>query len=154
MLRNRSCEITNVGKSRNGKPRFWCVSHGANATGRYGARLDECEGAYLSFDDDECFVLSENDYPGGIGIWGAVAPIFNTAAVDEPSGIHVHARTDVGEDRKTIDATYPAVKISHKRDLLDDMTTVITQVKWSGKFGQHAKMYPAGMNGYENDEAT
>jgi len=27
-------------------------------------------------------------------------------------------------------------------------------LKWSGKFGQHAKMYPAGMNGYENDEAT
>jgi hypothetical protein len=28
------------------------------------------------------------------------------------------------------------------------------QVKWSGKFGQRAKMYPTRMNGYENDEAT
>jgi hypothetical protein len=27
-------------------------------------------------------------------------------------------------------------------------------VKWSGKFGQRAKMYPTRMNGYENDEAT
>ena len=27
-------------------------------------------------------------------------------------------------------------------------------VKWSGKFGQRAKMYPTLMNGYENDEAT
>ena len=28
------------------------------------------------------------------------------------------------------------------------------QLKWSGKFGQHAKMYPTLLNGYENDEAT
>jgi len=27
-------------------------------------------------------------------------------------------------------------------------------VKWSGKIGQRAKMYPTLMNGYENDEAT
>ena len=27
-------------------------------------------------------------------------------------------------------------------------------VKWSGKTGQRAKMYPALMNGYKNDEAT
>jgi hypothetical protein len=27
-------------------------------------------------------------------------------------------------------------------------------LKWSGKFGQRAKMYPTRMNGYENDEAT
>jgi hypothetical protein len=27
-------------------------------------------------------------------------------------------------------------------------------VKWSGKLGQRAKMYPTRMNGCENDEAT
>ncbi|MFT5868736.1 MAG: DNA helicase HerA-like ATPase [Paracoccaceae bacterium] len=27
-------------------------------------------------------------------------------------------------------------------------------LKWSGKFGQRAKMYPTCTNGYENDEAT
>jgi hypothetical protein len=27
-------------------------------------------------------------------------------------------------------------------------------LKWSGKFGQRAKMYPTRTNGYENDEAT
>jgi hypothetical protein len=27
-------------------------------------------------------------------------------------------------------------------------------VKWSGKFGQRAKMYPARTNGCENDKAT
>ena len=28
------------------------------------------------------------------------------------------------------------------------------EVKWSGKIGQRAKVYPTRMNGYENDEAT
>jgi hypothetical protein len=27
-------------------------------------------------------------------------------------------------------------------------------VKWSGKFGQRAKMYPTRTNGYENDKTT
>ncbi len=27
-------------------------------------------------------------------------------------------------------------------------------VKWSGKFGQRAKMYPTRLNGYKNDKAT
>jgi hypothetical protein len=27
-------------------------------------------------------------------------------------------------------------------------------LKWSGKFGQRAKMYPTLMNGYGNDEET
>ena len=27
-------------------------------------------------------------------------------------------------------------------------------LKWSGKFGQHAKVYPTRTNGYENDEQT
>jgi hypothetical protein len=31
---------------------------------------------------------------------------------------------------------------------------VLPQVKWSGKFGQRAKMYPTRTNGYENDKTT
>ena len=30
----------------------------------------------------------------------------------------------------------------------------LTKVKWSGKFGQRAKVYPTRTNGYENDKAT
>jgi hypothetical protein len=30
----------------------------------------------------------------------------------------------------------------------------IRPLKWSGKFGQRAKMYPTRTNGYENDKAT
>ena len=28
------------------------------------------------------------------------------------------------------------------------------KLKWSGKFGQRAKMYPTRLNGYKNDKAT
>jgi hypothetical protein len=30
----------------------------------------------------------------------------------------------------------------------------VAPLKWSGKFGQRAKMYPTRTNGYENDKAT
>ena len=30
----------------------------------------------------------------------------------------------------------------------------LIHLKWSGKFGQRAKMYPTRTNGYENDKAT
>ena len=30
----------------------------------------------------------------------------------------------------------------------------LSVLKWSGKFGQHAKMYPTRTNGYENDKTT
>jgi hypothetical protein len=30
----------------------------------------------------------------------------------------------------------------------------LTALKWSGKFGQRAKMYPTQTNGYENDKTT
>ena len=33
-------------------------------------------------------------------------------------------------------------------------TTTHYDLKWSGKFGQRAKMYPTRTNGYENDKAT
>jgi hypothetical protein len=31
---------------------------------------------------------------------------------------------------------------------------IAKELKWSGKTGQRAKVYPTRMNGYENDEAT
>ena len=30
----------------------------------------------------------------------------------------------------------------------------VSEVKWSGKIGQHAKMYPTMATGYTNDEET
>ena len=30
----------------------------------------------------------------------------------------------------------------------------LDEVKWSGKIGQRAKVYPTRLNGYENDKAT
>ena len=39
-------------------------------------------------------------------------------------------------------------------DVVQALVVSLVVVKWSGKFGQRAKMYPTRMNGYENDEAT
>ena len=47
--------------------------------------------------------------------------------------------------------------VDHEGDVLESFVTKRRDrkaVKWSGKFGQRAKMYPTRMNGYENDEAT
>jgi len=37
---------------------------------------------------------------------------------------------------------------------LERVLPVRIHVKWSGKFGQRAKVYPTRTNGYDHDEAT
>lgn len=39
-----TCEIVNVGKRRDGGSRFWCLSHHANATAKYGVAAAEYRG--------------------------------------------------------------------------------------------------------------
>jgi predicted glutamine amidotransferase len=39
-------------------------------------------------------------------------------------------------------------------DLVRPLIPAHTELKWSGEFGQRAKMYPTLMNGYGNDEET
>ena len=43
-----------------------------------------------------------------------------------------------------------------RRQLLRQVVDMMLspEVKWSGKFGQRAKMYPTRLNGYKNDKAT
>jgi len=120
-----SCSIREVGKQRNGKPRFWCSVHQASATGRHGARLDVCEGAYRHLAHRHTLEISPADYPGGIAIWGAVAPVIDTTKLPLEAGIHVHARGAL-DGKKEIDETFDAVVIRHRRDLIDQQDTVIT----------------------------
>ena len=42
-----------------------------------------------------------------------------------------------------------SVALARMREALNN-----SWVKWSGKFGQRAKMYPTRTNGYENDKTT
>lgn len=123
----RACSIEQVGKQRSGKPRFWCSVHQAPATGRYGVRLAECESAYREINYSKLIEIDAANYPGGVGIWGAVAPVFDTTGYPEKNGIHVHARKRSDDRKKEIDETVEAVRLKHRRDLLEQRDTLITR---------------------------
>lgn len=123
--RGHTCVIEQVGKARNGKPRYWCRTHQSSATGRFGIRLAECEGAYRDIELSGALHLDETRYPGGIALWGAVPAVYDTTNLPPELGIHVHAREQTGGE-KEIDATFPAVIVHDKRDLFADRQIVIT----------------------------
>lgn len=120
-----ACEIIEVGKSRAGYPRFWCKTHGAGATGKYGVRLAACESAHLAVDLNESFDLDPSKYPGGIALWGAVPPAFDTSGRAPDRGVHVHAR-EVAGGMKQIDASFPSVTFAVGGDLFNPRRVVIT----------------------------
>ena len=119
------CDIKQAGKSRNGKPRWWCMKHGAPATGRYGVRLEECESAHLDIDQLNCLNLDPSLYRGGIGIWGAVPPVFDTTGQTSMPGIHVHARKEEGGP-KVIDDNFSVVAMKAQTDLFSSRPVTIT----------------------------
>lgn len=121
----RACAVEHIGKQRNGKARYWCKVHQASATGRYGARLEICEGAYRDNISQNLIELDIAQFAGGVAMWGAVAPVYNTTGLPPESGIHVHARSSLG-DQKEIDNTFDAVSVSYNRDLLHQSRAVIT----------------------------
>jgi uncharacterized protein (DUF983 family) len=107
------CSIEHVGKQRNGRPRYWCSTHRASATGRYGARLGACEAAYLHATPRRVLELNPREYAGGVALWGAVAPVFDTTNLPKEVGIHVHARKGE-ENHKEIDDTYDEVVVHYQ----------------------------------------
>jgi hypothetical protein len=124
--RRTTCAIEQVGKQRNGRPRFWCSVHGASATGRYGVRLPACEAAYRDVANRNVLRLDASDFPGGIALWGAVAPAYDTTNLPPDLGIHVHAR-EASDGDKQIDATFDAVAVSYPRDLVTRGSALITR---------------------------
>jgi hypothetical protein len=85
----------------------------------------------------EMLDLDLDQYPGGVGLWGAVPPVYDTTRLPLDFGIHVHARRDFDGD-KDIDATYRAVRlIGHQLPteglLISEIDAVYYMV--SGVFG-------------------
>jgi transposase-like protein len=125
---NRPCLIEDVGKSRNGKARYWCKTHKATATGRYGVKLTQCEAAYRDTQYEHKFDIDPKSYPGGIALWGAVAPVYDTSGRSTEIGVHVHARITEDAKEKDIDETYPAVVMYYQSNLLEPQReAIITQ---------------------------
>jgi hypothetical protein len=105
------CNIVPVGKRRDGGTRYWCLEHRADATAKYGRRSPKCRYAHIPrIRASETVMIEVDRYPGGIGIWGAVPPVFDTTRLGIDRGIHVHARKDPRGD-KEIDHTYRRVRI-------------------------------------------
>jgi hypothetical protein len=42
-----ACLVTAVGLRRDGRTRYWCLAHKADATGKYGRKLSVCRGARI-----------------------------------------------------------------------------------------------------------
>jgi predicted RNA-binding Zn-ribbon protein involved in translation (DUF1610 family) len=87
--------------------------------------MSRCEGAYRTVADYRRFRLDPAEFQGGIALWGAVEPVYNTAIEPAERGIHVHARERAG-GRKSIDGTFEAVELPVRRDLFNDEPVVVT----------------------------
>lgn len=87
--------------------------------------MSRCEGAYRTIADYRRFRLEPAEFPGGVALWGAVEPVYNTSSEPVERGIHVHARERAG-GRKSIDQTFDAVELPVRRDLYNDERVLIT----------------------------
>lgn len=123
-----SCNIVDVGKRRDGGTRYWCLTHHADATAKYGVKAERCRYAHVQAPNGaDILKLDPRDYAGGIALWGAVAPIYDTTKLPIDQGVHVHARLVV-HGKKEIDQTYRAVRLVNSgRDLLSD-DVIVTEL--------------------------
>lgn len=94
------------------------MEHKADATAKYGRRAPYCRYAHVvPPSSDEILQLDLGKYPGGVAMWGSVAPIFDTTNQIIEKGVHVHARKSTNST-KSIDQTYRAIAVQGmKRDL-------------------------------------
>jgi transposase-like protein len=108
---SNTCNIISVGKRRDGGTRYWCLKHKADATAKYGVKAEKCRYAdIVPFAKSEIKTIDLSNYSGGVGLWGAVPPVYDTTRLPIDQGIHVHART-LGKKEKDIDATFRSVEL-------------------------------------------
>ena len=106
------CDVTPVGKRRDGGTRYWCLTHKADATAKYGRPAMYCRAAHIApVSAAETMHLNIDEYPGGVALWGAVPPIYDTTRLPLERGIHVHARK-ARNGVKKIDSTVRAVRLT------------------------------------------
>ncbi len=107
----KRCRIRFVGRRRDGGSRFWCIEHKADATAKYGRRSRRCRYSHVSATRAaDVLCLDVRQYAGGIALWGAVPPVYDTTTLPLDRGVHVHARLR-GKTSKAIDKTYRVVRL-------------------------------------------
>jgi predicted RNA-binding Zn-ribbon protein involved in translation (DUF1610 family) len=132
------CRIVAEVKKRSGKPNWWCITHGMEASAPDGAPLESCPGSWfdpvpsdrqldLYFDEAE------------ISVWGALIPAIQIGeAHPERGNVHVHRRHR-GDSSKDIDASYEIVRVHHgdKTVIVESMAAVAYSI--SELAGQQVK---------------
>lgn len=90
---------------------FWCRTHHERAWARGGGALVACRSADVELPEPgDVATVASSAYPGGIGIWGAVYPLFDSTNLAPSSGVHVHARA-TADGAKAIDETFAEVAV-------------------------------------------
>jgi len=104
------CEIGYEVLQRNGKPNWWCRTHGMPASAPDGAALDSCPGAW--FDPVEAEQQLHLDL--GVGessVWGVVPAALQIGELpQQPGKIHVHHRKSATAS-KDIDRSFDIVRL-------------------------------------------
>lgn len=111
MPEGEGCHIVSVGKRRDGGTRYWCFKHRADATAKYGKPATACRAAHFPpVAEADILTLDFAKYPGGVALWGAVPPVYDTTTQPLDRGVHVHSRV-TPESEKELDNTFRAVRI-------------------------------------------
>ena len=104
------CDIKYEVKKRNGKPNWWCRTHGLDASDPTGQPLPACSGAWF----EPVPAHAQRDIcldDGEVALWGVVPPGIAVGDVpDEPGGVHVHFRESAGSE-KLIDGSFDIVRL-------------------------------------------
>jgi hypothetical protein len=109
-----ACHIVPVGKRRDGGTRYWCLKHKADATAKYGKPATVCRIAHVPrIREQDILMIDLAHYEGGVAMWGAVPPVYDTTTQPLDRGIHVHTRLS-SESDKELDRTFRAVRITGK----------------------------------------
>jgi hypothetical protein len=147
------CNIVSVGKRRDGGTRYWCLAHRGDATAKYGLKAEKCRFADVPhLRPSEIKELDISEFQGGLALWGAVPPVFDTSEKPIDRGIHVHARK-TPDNHKCIDETFrkvilrssPHDKAEHVISELDAIYYMISSV-----FGFQMKKVECTKCGYSH----
>ncbi len=111
--KTNKCDIRAEVKLRNGYPNWWCFTHHSPARGDGGKKLDTCAKANEKpIEDSERLYIDLDDYPGGVGIWGALEAVLDTKRDIPEAGVHVHLRKNENEP-KIVDNSFKEVYIKN-----------------------------------------
>jgi predicted RNA-binding Zn-ribbon protein involved in translation (DUF1610 family) len=111
------CHIKWEVKKRNGKPNWWCHTHGLDASAPDGRALDECSGAWFDATPAE-MQIDVDATDGEMAVWGSIGPALKMGQVPkEPGKVHVHHRPTAG-GKKDVDESFDIVTVSNGDSVL------------------------------------